>query len=333
MPKVAVIILNWNGEKLLKEFLPSVVKNTNAALGRVIVADNASTDGSVSWLQKEFPDVGRMCFDENYGFAGGYNRAIEGVEEEFIVLLNSDIEVSEKWLEPLIDVLERFPSVAAVQPKIKSWKEKEKFEYAGACGGYIDSLGFPFCRGRVLGVTETDRGQYDDMADVFWCSGAALCARREIYLRSGGLDERFFAHMEEIDLCWRIRNAGWVLKVVPDSVVYHLGGGSLPMNHPRKLFLNYRNNLLMIYKNMCPPDCRKVMRRRYLLDSAAVLMFLLKGEIGHVKSVIAAYREYREMKKLYTPVQERREDACIFSGSIIISFYLRGKKYFSQYTG
>lgn len=333
MPKVAVIILNWNGEKLLQIFLPSVVKNTNPALGRVVVADNASTDQSVAWMQREFPAVDRICFDENHGFAGGYNRAIEGVSEEIVVLLNSDVEVSEKWLEPLVDMLERFPSVAAVQPKIKSWNEKEKFEYAGACGGYIDSLGFPFCRGRVLGVTEVDRGQYDSVADVFWCSGAALCVRRDSYLRAGGLDERFFAHMEEIDLCWRIRNAGWELKVVPDSVVYHLGGGSLPMNHPRKLFLNYRNNLLMIYKNMRPSDCRKVMRRRYLLDFAAVMMFLLKGEIRHAKSVIAAYREYREMKKLYTPVQERHDDACIFKCSIVISFYLRGKRYFSQYTG
>lgn len=331
MARIAVIILNWNGKKLMQDFLPSVVKHTDPAIGRVVVADNASTDGSVEWLAERFPAVEVIRFEENYGFAGGYNRAIDQVDEEIVLLLNSDVEVTERWLEPLLEILDDDPKIAAVQPKIKSWKEKEKFEYAGACGGYIDKWGFPFCRGRILDVTEEDRGQYDSLAEIFWCSGAAMCIRREVYRNAGGLDELFFAHMEEIDLCWRIRNAGWSLKVNPQSVVYHLGGGSLPMNHPRKLFLNYRNNLLMIHKNLYPTLRRRVMFFRYGLDFAAAMMFLMKGEYNNTKSVFAAYREFWKQRKHYTPVTVKHKDDRIFKCSIILAFYLRGKKYFSQY--
>ena len=256
--RVAVIILNWNGEKLLREFLPSVVKNTNSDLGRVVVVDNHSTDGSWICLEQEFPDVERVLFEDNFGFAGGYNRAIEMIEAEYVVLLNSDVEVAPGWLEPLVAVLDRDERVAAVQPKILAYRDKKKFEYAGAAGGYIDYLGFPFCRGRVMDTTERDDGQYDDEVDVFWATGASLCIRRDVYRAVGGLDEAFFAHMEEIDLCWRLKNGGYTLKVVPSSVVYHLGGGSLPMNHPRKLFLNYRNNLLMLHKNLCAKQRKKI---------------------------------------------------------------------------
>ena len=232
MARVAVIILNWNGEKLLREFLPSVVKYTDPGLGRIVVADNASEDDSVRILEQEFPEVELIRFSQNHGFAGGYNRAVGLVPEEIVVLLNSDVEVAPGWLEPLVALLDEEPGIAAVQPKILAYTNRNHFEYAGACGGFIDSLGFPFCRGRILNVTEEDRGQYDEVREVFWCSGAALCIRRESYLQAGGLDERFFAHMEEIDLCWRIRNRGYALKVQPASVVYHLGGGSLPMNIP-----------------------------------------------------------------------------------------------------
>lgn len=221
--RVAVIILNWNGEKLLREFLPSVVKNTNTDLGRVVVVDNHSTDGSWICLEQEFPDVERVLFEDNFGFAGGYNRAIEMIEAEYVVLLNSDVEVAPGWLEPLVAVLDRDERVAAVQPKILAYRDKKKFEYAGAAGGYIDYLGFPFCRGRVMDTTEQDDGQYDDEVDVFWATGASLCIRRDVYRATGGLDEAFFAHMEEIDLCWRLKNGGYTLKVVPSSVVYHLG--------------------------------------------------------------------------------------------------------------
>lgn len=330
MARVAVIILNWNGEKLLGEYLPSVVKHTNSQLGRVIVADNASEDGSLELVRREFPGVEWMPFDKNYGFAGGYNRAIGLVEEEIVVLLNSDVEVAEGWLEPLVAELDRQPDVAAVQPKIKAWRNRSAFEYAGACGGYIDRLGFPFCRGRVLDVVEEDRGQYDDVADVFWCSGAALCIRREIYLQAGGLDERFFAHMEEIDLCWRIRRAGKRLRVCPASVVYHLGGGSLPMNHPRKLFLNYRNNLLMLYKNLEEKAWRKVSWRRKGLDFMSMMVFLLQGKVSSAKSVLSAYREFGRMKKEYSRPLTSSADPCIYPGCIIFSYYLKRIRIFSK---
>ena len=286
-----MIILNWNGERLLREFLPSVVKRTNPELGRVIVVDNCSTDGSWTCLENEFPEVERVAFEKNFGFAGGYNRAIGLVEEEYVVLLNSDVEVAEGWLEPLVEALEENGELVAVQPKVLAYKDRKRFEYAGACGGYIDWLGFPFCRGRIMDHTEEDVGQYDKPAEVFWATGAALCVRREAYLRAGGLDEAFFAHMEEIDLCWRLKNNGWKLAVVPSSQVWHLGGGSLPMNHPKKLFLNYRNNLLMLYKNLERKTGKRVLFVRFWLDCLAMAVFFVKGEFANAKSVCRAYRD------------------------------------------
>lgn len=329
MNRVAVIILNWNGEKLLREFLPSVLKHTNAELGRVVVVDNHSSDNSVKVMVDEFPEVQLICFDDNYGFAGGYNRAIEQVEAEYVVLLNSDVEVTPGWLEPLVALMDEKQYVAAVQPKIKDYKVKTRFEYAGACGGFIDFLGFPFCRGRILDVTEEDEGQYDWERNVHWCSGAALCIRRKVYLQVGGLDEHFFAHMEEIDLCWRIRNGGGVLKVNPASVVYHLGGGSLPMNHPHKLFLNYRNNLLMLYKNL-NKNRRRVFLQRWFMDMSAVGIFALKGEMENAKAVLSAYREYRKMKSLYQPCRKKKLPLVCYSRSIVVDYYLRGRRKFSE---
>ena len=328
--KAAVIILNWNGERLLQEFLPSVIANTNSRLASIVVADNASTDGSVALLRERFPEVELLLLDENYGFAGGYNRAIAAREEEVVVLLNSDVEVAAGWLEPLLAALEADRRLVAVQPKIRSYRDKTSFEYAGACGGFIDFLGFPFCRGRVLGVIERDEGQYDDVREVFWCSGAALCIRREDYLAAGGLDERFFAHMEEIDLCWRIRNRGGILKVCPQSVVYHLGGGSLPVNHPRKLFLNYRNNLLMLYKNLSPKAWRRVAWRRCMLDWAAAVLFLLKGERKNVVAVFQARHEFARMKKFYRQPSATPHDACIYPHSLVFRYYFRRLRIFSR---
>lgn len=326
--RVAVVVLNWNGEKLLREFLPSVLRYTNPEVGEVVVADNASTDRSLAVLREEFPQVNLLCLDKNYGFAGGYNRAIAELDAEYVVLLNSDVEVSEYWLEPMVALLDREKAVAAVQPKIKAYREKQKFEYAGACGGYIDRFGFPFCRGRILDTTEEDRGQYDDVAEVFWASGAALCVRRTEYIRQGGLDERFFAHMEEIDLCWRLRNAGHRLKVVPESVVYHLGGGSLPMNHPQKLYLNYRNNLLMLYKNLDRVTYKKTMRVRRGLDFMAWGVFLLKFQFRNAGAVCRAYRSFRGMKKNYQPVTHVVDDACIYPKSIVFDYFFRRIKSF-----
>ncbi|WP_018337302.1 glycosyltransferase family 2 protein [Butyricimonas synergistica] len=328
--RVAVVILNWNGEKLLREFLPSVIRNTNPELGRVIVVDNHSSDNSWECLEREFAGVERVLFEDNFGFAGGYNRAIGMIEAEYVVLLNSDVEVAPGWLEPLVDALDRDRQVVAVQPKILAYREKGKFEYAGASGGFIDYLGFPFCRGRVLDSTEFDTGQYDDEKEVFWATGAALCIRREQYMASGGLDEVFFAHMEEIDLCWRLKNSGYILKVVPSSVVYHLGGGSLPMNHPRKLFLNYRNNLLMLHKNLGGASREKVFFIRSLFDCMAGMLFLLKGEFSNTRSIIQAYKAFRKMKKGYPVPSEAGSRAGIYPRSIILDYFLRGKKKFSD---
>lgn len=333
MERVAVIILNWNGERLLREYLPSVIRYTNPELGRVIVVDNHSTDTSVEVMKTEFPQIELICFEENYGFAGGYNRAVEQIEAEYVLLLNSDVRVCPGWLEPLVALLDKEKEVAAVQPKLRALKEPEKFEYAGACGGYMDDYGFPFCRGRILGYTEEDWGQYDDEVPVFWCSGAALCVRRDVYRACGGLDERFFAHMEEIDLCWRMRNAGYVLKVVPCSVVYHLGGGSLPMHHPRKLFLNYRNNLLMLHKNMGPDRYTKVMRMRKILDGLALGVFLLKGQPANARAVREAYRSFRKMKKEYPVNKVVRKDDCIYPGSLLYACFVRRIRTFSALWG
>lgn len=330
MKRVAVVILNWNGEKLLREFLPSVIRNTNREIGRVVVADNYSTDASLAVMRDEFPDVDVIRLDKNYGFAGGYNRVVEQVAEEYVVLLNSDVEVAEGWLEPLVGLLDKEPEVAALQPKIKAYKEKNKFEYAGACGGFIDRFGFPFCRGRIMDMTEADEGQYDNITEVFWCSGAALCVRQEVYLSTGGLDEDFFAHMEEIDLCWRMANRGYKLKVNPASVVYHLGGGSLPMNHPRKLFLNYRNNLLMLYKNLGRKERGKVLFCRLFFDAAAVMFFLLKGEWANVRAVFSAYREYAKMKKRYNKECCPERAVTRYNKSIVLAYYLHRVRKFSE---
>ncbi|MDR1755740.1 MAG: glycosyltransferase family 2 protein [Culturomica sp.] len=331
-PRVSVLILNWNGEKLLKEFLPAVIRHTDPALAEIVVADNHSSDASLSLLATEFPGVRVLSLEENFGYAGGYNRAVAQVNNEYVVLLNSDVEPGEGWLGPLVDLLDRDPRVAAVQPKIRAYRDKSRFEYAGACGGYIDRYGFPFCRGRILGVTETDTGQYDEEAEVFWSTGAAFCIRRALYLEAGGLDERFFAHMEEIDLCWRLRNSGYSIKVVPAGVVYHLGGGTLPMNHPGKLFLNYRNSLLMLYKNTPAARRRKIFPVRRAIDLSARILFLLKGEFANARAVGRAYREFRQLKKHYREPAVAFRGDCILRSSILWAFYLRKIDRFSQLT-
>ena len=245
--KVAVVILNWNGAALLQRFLPSVCAHTPAHLADIVVADNGSTDNSVELLAREFPQVLLLPFPRNYGFAEGYNRALDELDYEYTVLLNSDVEVTAHWLEPLLEFVESHPDVAACQPKIRSLREPEKFEYAGAAGGFIDRYGYPFCRGRLFGTLETDCGQYDDPLDIFWASGAALFVRTAVYREVGGLDPGFFAHMEEIDLCWRIHLAGYRIAVVPQSRVHHQGGASLDAANPQKTYLNFRNNLLMLH--------------------------------------------------------------------------------------
>lgn len=296
--KCSIIILNWNGADMLRQFLPSVVTHTTPPECEVIVADNGSTDDSLSVLANEFPSIRTIVLDKNYGFAEGYNKAIEQIDSEYIVLLNSDVEVTKGWLQPLLTYMDTHPTIGAVQPKIHSWHKRNYFEHAGAAGGYLSILGYPYCRGRRFGKTEEDRGQYDTILDnIEWTSGACMCVRTNIYKELGGLDAAFFAHMEEIDLCWRMRNKGWKLACVTDSIVYHLGGGSLHYDNPRKTYLNFRNNLLMIYKNKSFPWF--VLSIRFFLDYAAAIMFLLTGRAQSAKAVCEARRDYKQMRKKY----------------------------------
>lgn len=280
---------------MLRRYLPSVVTHTKGA--EVIVADNGSTDNSQEVLEKEFPGVKTIVLDKNYGFAEGYNRAIEQVDSEYVVLLNSDVEVTDGWLDPLLAYMDEHKDVAAAQPKIRSWLRRTHFEHAGAAGGYLSKLYFPYCRGRILWHVEEDKGQYNTLADVDWTSGACMCVRTKVYKECGGLDAAFFAHMEEIDLCWRMRNAGWRLVCLPQSVVYHFGGGALSYESPRKTYLNHRNNLLMIYKNKQHPY--GVLFVRGLLDYMAACFYLLQGRWGAFKAVFQARKDYRKMRRVY----------------------------------
>lgn len=298
--KVSVVILNWNGREMLRRFLPSVVKYSKMEGVEICVADNASDDDSCAVLEREFPDIRLIRLDQNYGFAEGYNRALQQVDATYVVLLNSDVEVTEGWLSILTDYMDKHLHVAACQPKILSQQNKSYFEYAGAAGGFIDRYGYPFCRGRIFDCLEVDNGQYDEVIPIFWASGAAFMIRLDIYRKEGGLDSRFFAHMEEIDLCWRIRSRGYEIHCVPGSVVYHVGGGTLKKENPHKTFLNFRNNLLMLYKNLPDRELTKVMRIRWYLDNLAVIVFLLKGDWKNMYAIIKARKEYHRMKHLFT---------------------------------
>lgn len=292
--RAAVVILNYNGASMLTRFLPSVLKYSADA--EIVVADNASTDNSVAVMKEQFPAVRLVQLDRNYGFAEGYNRALKQIEAEYYLLLNSDVEVSEGWLQPLLAFMDSHPDAVACQPKLLACDRKTHFEYAGASGGFIDRYGYPYCRGRLFGTVEEDKGQYDDACRIFWATGAAMMVRSSAYWGAGGLDGRFFAHMEEVDLCWRMQARGGCVYVVPQSKVYHVGGATLNKANPHKTFLNFRNNLLMLYKNLPERELRPVLLVRALLDYVAAAMFLLKGEWGSVKAVFRARRAYRKLK-------------------------------------
>lgn len=304
MRKVSVVILNWNGAEMLRTFLPSVVKYTNPELAEVCVADNGSTDNSVDIVRNEFPSVRLISFKENYGFAEGYNKVMDNVNTDYVVLLNSDVKVTEGWIEPILSYMESHKDVAACQPKILSYHDKKKFEYAGASGGYIDKYGYPFCRGRVFDSLETDNGQYDTPADIFWASGAAMFVRREVYVAVGGLDPKFFAHMEEIDLCWRLLSRGYRLVCIPESKVYHVGGATLKKENPKKTYLNFRNNLLMMYKNLPSDELRKVMIVRCFLDYLAVVFYILKFDFSNASAVVKARKDYSFMRKDFKSLRD-----------------------------
>lgn len=325
---IAVIILNWNGHDLLNEYLPQVVATTDSSVADIIVADNGSTDKSVELLKTDFPSVKLIQFDSNHGFAQGYNLAIEQTQYKYTVLLNSDVATAPGWITPLYEYMEANPNVGACQPKLLAYKQKDEFEYAGASGGFLDCNGYPYCRGRIFGTVEKDQGQYDDIISVFWATGAALMIRSQVYLQAGGLDKYFFAHMEEIDLCWRVLLMGYDIKVIPQSVAYHLGGGSLPASNPRKTYLNFRNNLLMLHKNL--PDTtrsRKLFIRR-LLDTIAWAKFMATFDFKNANAILKAHNDFHSMRKRYTShpdidLLDQRSDT---HRNIIVDYYLRSRK-------
>lgn len=332
MSVAKIVILNWNGVDHLRRFLPSVVAAAPAGV-EVVVADNGSTDGSVAVLGSEFPTVRIVRLDRNYGFAGGYNRALRQVEADYYILLNSDVETPAGWLDPLLDTLERNPDVAVVSPKLISSEDRRLFEYAGAAGGYIDWLGYPFCRGRILRTVEEDRGQYDDARDLFWVSGAAFCCRADVFRALGGFDDDFFAHMEEIDLCWRMQLAGYRVRVVPESRVYHLGGGTLQTDSPSKVFYNHRNNLAMLYKCSSSGQRLLVAVLRPALDVLAALSYLVQGRADNFWAVFRAWRDFFKwhpsLAEKRRAIQSSRKAGSrhIYRGSILLRYFLGGRTF------
>lgn len=331
MSRTAVVILNYNGEKLLRQFLPSVLQHSSGA--EIIVADNASSDQSISILKKDFPQVRIILLDNNYGFCGGYNRALNEVEADYYVLLNSDIEVTANWLTPMTELLDKHPLIAAVQPKILSYQNKEIFEHAGAGGGFIDSLGYPFCRGRVFDHLEKDEGQYNDEVPVFWASGACMMIRAEAYHEFGGFDEDFFAHMEEIDLCWKLHRVNRAIYYCGKSTVYHVGAGTLGYGNPKKVFLNFRNGLSLIYKHFTGTEIIYKLPLRIALDWVAALTFLAKGQAGCFRAVFKAHAAFLAMLDINR--QKRREIQhrypgyprdSIKRGLVVFDYYVLGKK-------
>lgn len=326
---IAAIILNWNGAKLLRQFLPEVIANTNPKLTDIFVADNGSNDDSLAILRKDFGgEVEIMAFDSNLGFAAGYNKAVAEVGDyEYCALINSDLAPDKGWDTVLYEYMEKHPGTGAAQPKILSYADPHRFEYAGACGGFLDRNGYPYCRGRIFDTCEADNGQYDTVMEVFWASGAAFMVRRRLYLDLGGLDPSFFAHMEEIDLCWRILNAGFKVAVVPQASVRHLGGGSLPMGNPRKTYLNFRNNLLMMHKNLPASERSRLLFRRRLLDTLAWLKSVLTLKWADAGAIFRAHRDYSRMSRAYTSAAS--ENLLKSNPDILTSYYLRGIRTFS----
>lgn len=337
--RIAIVILNWNGVSMMRKYLPTVISRSSEAT--VYIADNASTDESIDFVKSEYPMCPLIELDKNWGFADGYNKALSQVDAEYYLLLNSDIEVAEGWLRPLIDFLDNNPDVAACQPKLLSIFKRNCFEYAGACGGYLDRFGYPFCRGRVFDTVEEDRGQYDNVSDLLWATGAALMVRSSDYWAAGGLDGRFFAHNEEIDLCWRLRIMGRRICCVPNSVVYHVGGGTLPKSNPMKTYLNFRNNLTMLYKCLPESELRFVMRVRFVLDYvAAIQMLILKRNIGDFKAVLRARKDFNIWKNDFADERRRIQSMRVIdniseqmSFSLLWRYYFKGKKTFEKIVG
>lgn len=337
-PKVAVVIIHWNRQALLEKFLPAVLASTWPNL-EVVLADNASTDNSVAYVRQHFPGVKIVRNESNYGYAGGYNHALKQVEADYYVLLNNDIEVPAGWIEPIIEAMEADKNLGACQPKILDYKNKTHFEYAGACGGFIDRYAYPFCRGRIFNHLEEDKGQYDTPADIFWATGACMFIRASLFQQAAGFDEYFFAHMEEIDLCWRLQLMGFRLQVIPQSRVYHVGGGTLDKINAHKTYLNFRNSLLMIYKNQASLNLWWIILVRSTLDLIASLQFLARGQWAHSWAIHRAHADFffklGRWHKKRREVQHMRHNKQlhgVYAGSIVFAHYALGKKHFSDLT-
>jgi GT2 family glycosyltransferase len=335
--KVAIVILNWNGRLMLEQFMPSVIAYSRDDAD-IYVADNASADGSMDFIKTHYPLVRTIFLDKNYGFADGYNRALRQVDADYYVLLNSDVEVTHHWLTPLIEFMDEHQDVAACQPKLLSYRDKGMFEYAGASGGFLDRYGYPFCRGRIFDVVEEDNGQYDYSMEVLWATGACLFIRSKDYWDAGGLDGRFFAHNEEIDLCWRLRLMGRKIYCLPESFVYHLGGGTLPQGNPQKTYLNFRNNLTMLYKNLPETELKHVMRVRWALDYVAAFeTLIINHNYGDFRAIYKARRDFRRWRNEFKEDRNKIQNSAIEKNikeqsrfSILWEYYKKKHRFFSD---
>lgn len=334
--KTAVVILNWNGRHFLEKFLPTAIRYTDNTDTKIVVADNGSTDDSVVFLKQHFPETVVILLEKNHGFSKGYNLALQQIEANYFVMLNSDVEVTENWLQPIIYQLDTNKNIGAAMPKILAYHNKNSFEYAGASGGFIDKYGYPFCRGRIMATLEQDNQQYNSSIDVFWASGAAMIIRAEAFYKSGRLDDDFFAHMEEIDLCWRMKNKGYAVKVFPKSVVFHVGGGTLDNESPFKLKLNYRNNLLMLYKNLPTTKLLPIIFARLFLDGISAILYLWQGKPKLVGAVWKAHLEFYRLVAKIKPKRKAQKQFLnqsfnqIYKGSIVFQYFIKKKKHFSD---
>ena len=332
MKKVAVVILNWNGKKFLEEMLPILIRHTPSEVD-IVVGDNASSDNSVEFLQQYYPQIQIIQNDKNYGFAEGYNRVLDKVCADYFVLLNSDVEVTDNWITPVIDMMEADNDIAICQPKLLSYCQRDTFEYAGGAGGYIDKYGYPFCRGRLFTTLEKDNGQYDDACEIFWATGAAMFVKVNVWKQLGGLDGDFFAHMEEIDFCWRAKNASYKVCYCPQSVVYHIGGGTLPPSSPFKTFLNFRNNFSLLFKNLQKRQLVYILPIRILMDWVAALKFLAEKKPKEFTAVMKAhwnfYRQIPSLKRKRKNIKQIKV-SNIYNGNVVLEYYLKGKRTFSQ---
>lgn len=332
MKPVAVVILNWNGQKFLEQFLPNVIAHSVTDISDVFIIDNASTDASIQYLNTYFPEIRTIILDKNYGFAGGYNKGLAQIQAEYYILLNSDVEVSPQWIPPLYNYMQCNTNVAVCMPKIKSFQQKEFFEYAGAAGGYIDKYGFPFCKGRLFDAIEKDEGQYDSAYEIFWSSGAAMFVRSSIYNNLGGLDDDFFAHMEEIDFCWRAKNSGYSIMYIPQTEVFHVGGGTLPQSNPFKTYLNFRNNLFLLYKNLPSSQLYSTLFIRKIFDGIAWLKFLLLGQWADSKAIVRAHKDYymtlnklRSKRATLNHTYSSKSYSEMYQSSIVWQYFIRNR--------